>query len=124
MRTKLAVWSAMVLAGLALAGCDKGNERQLQGWVEAELVFISSDEQGRVENLKVREGDQVKQGDLLFAVDDDLHRLVDPEVPSQSQLELGRRGDSHPRRPTVREQLRENEPCRARSEDEHVGARS
>ena len=41
MRTKLAVWSAMVLAGLALAGCDKGNERQLQGWVEAELIFVS-----------------------------------------------------------------------------------
>ena len=74
MRTKLAVWSAMVLAGLALAGCDKGNERQLQGWVEAELVFISSDEQGRVETLKVREGDQVKQGDLLFSVDDDLQK--------------------------------------------------
>jgi HlyD family secretion protein len=74
MRTKLAVWSAMVLAGLALAGCDKGNERQLQGWVEAELVFISSDEQGRVETLKVREGDQIKQGDLLFSVDDDLQK--------------------------------------------------
>ena len=74
MRTKLAVWSAMVLAGLALAGCDKGNERQLQGWVEAELVFISSDEQGRVETLKVREGDQVKPGDLLFSVDDDLQK--------------------------------------------------
>ena len=74
MRTKFAVWSAMVLAGLALAGCDKGHEHQLQGWVEAELVFISSDEQGRIETLKVREGDQVKQGDLLFAVDDDLQK--------------------------------------------------
>jgi HlyD family secretion protein len=71
---KLAAVSAMVLAGLALAGCDKGNERQLQGWVEAELIFVSPDEQGRVENLKVREGDQVKQGDLLFSVDDDLQK--------------------------------------------------
>jgi HlyD family secretion protein len=71
---KFAVLSAMVLAGLALAGCDKGNERQLQGWVEAELIFVSPDEQGRVENLKVREGDQVKQGDLLFTVDDDLQK--------------------------------------------------
>jgi HlyD family secretion protein len=74
MRMKFAVLSAMVLAGLALAGCDKGNERQLQGWVEAELIFVSPDEQGRVENLKVREGDQVKQGDLLFTVDDDLQK--------------------------------------------------
>ena len=74
MRMKLAALSAMVLAGLALAGCDKGNEHQLQGWVEAELIFVSPDEQGRVETLKVREGDRVKQGDLLFTVDDDLQK--------------------------------------------------
>jgi HlyD family secretion protein len=74
MRMKLAALSAMVLAGVALAGCDKGNERQLQGWVEAELIFVSPDEQGRVENLNVREGDQVKQGELLFTVDDDLQK--------------------------------------------------
>jgi HlyD family secretion protein len=74
MRMKLAALSAMVLAGLALAGCDKANERQLQGWVEAELIFVSPDEQGRVETLKVREGDRVKQGDLLFSVDDDLQK--------------------------------------------------
>ena len=59
---------------LALAGCDKSNDRQLQGWVEAELIFVSPDEQGRVETLKVREGDRVKQGDLLFTVDDDLQK--------------------------------------------------
>jgi HlyD family secretion protein len=74
MSMKLAALSAMVLAGVALAGCDKSNERQLQGWVEAELIFVSPDEQGRIETLKVREGDQVKQGDLLFTVDDDLQK--------------------------------------------------
>ena len=47
---------------------------RLQGWVEAELIFVSPDEQGRVETLKVREGDRVKQGDLLFTVDDDLQK--------------------------------------------------
>ena len=58
MRMKLAAWPALVLASVALAGCDKGTERQLQGWVEAEMVFVSADEQGRVEALKVREGDR------------------------------------------------------------------
>ena len=72
MRTKLVALAAVALAGLALAGCDKHNDRQMQGWVEAELIFVSPDEQGRVETLKVREGDRVKKGDLLFAVDDDL----------------------------------------------------
>ena len=65
---------AAVMAVLALAGCDGGNDRVLQGWVEAELIFVSPDEQGRVETLKVREGDQVKKGDLLFTVDDDLQK--------------------------------------------------
>jgi HlyD family secretion protein len=74
MTMKLAAWSAMVLAGVALAACDKGPERQLQGWVEAELIFVSADEQGRVETLKVREGDRVQKGDLLFSVDDDLQK--------------------------------------------------
>jgi HlyD family secretion protein len=74
MRMKLAGFSALVLAGLMLAGCGKSNDRVLQGWVEAELVFVSADEQGRVETLKVREGDSVKKGDLLFTVDDDLQK--------------------------------------------------
>ena len=63
---------AMVLAGLALAGCSKSNDGTLQGWVEAELVFVSPDEQGRVELLNVREGDRVEKAAVLFTVDDDL----------------------------------------------------
>jgi HlyD family secretion protein len=62
------------LAGLVLAACAKSNDRVLQGWVEAELIFVSPDEQGRVETLKVREGDHVEKGALLFAVDDDLQQ--------------------------------------------------
>ena len=46
----------------------------MQGWVEAEIVYVSPDEQGRVETLKVREGDKVAQGDLLFTLDDDLQK--------------------------------------------------
>src|SRR5689334_589261 len=64
----------IVLSTLFLAGCDNSNDRILQGWVEAELIFVSPDEQGRVEMLKVREGDRVKKGDLLFTVDDDLQK--------------------------------------------------
>lgn len=59
---------------LALAACDGAHERQLQGWVEADLIFVSPDEQGRVEVLNVREGDTVHKGDLLFTVDNDLQK--------------------------------------------------
>ena len=74
MKKKLAGFSALLLAALALAGCDSRNDRALQGWVEADLIFVSPDEQGRVEVLKVREGDSVNKGDLLFTLDDDLQR--------------------------------------------------
>lgn len=72
MRTKIAGLAAAMLAALALAACDDGKTQVLQGWVEAELVFVSPDEQGRVETLNVREGDRVEKGALLFTVDDDL----------------------------------------------------
>ena len=72
MRTILAGLAA--LSALALAGCDNGKSQLLQGWVEAELIFVSPDEQGRVETLKVREGSRVEKGELLFTVDDDLQR--------------------------------------------------
>ena len=65
---------ALALAALVLAGCGDDKSRQLQGWVEAELIFVSPDEQGRVETEKVREGDHVKKGELLFTLDDDLQR--------------------------------------------------
>ena len=74
MRVNPVGFTAALLAALALAGCGKSKERTLQGWVESELIFISPDEQGRVEMLKVREGDSVQKGDLLFSVDDDLQQ--------------------------------------------------
>jgi HlyD family secretion protein len=43
-----------------------------QGWVEADLIFVSPDEYGRVETLSVREGDIVEKGAPLFTVDPDL----------------------------------------------------
>lgn len=73
MRRILAI-AVLSIAALALAACSNKNTPSLQGWVEAELIFVSSDEQGRVEQLNVREGSRVNQGEVLFTVDDDLQR--------------------------------------------------
>jgi HlyD family secretion protein len=62
----------LLLAGLTLAACDNRNDRAVQGWIEADLIFVSPDEQGRVETLNVREGDHVQKGAPLFTVDNDL----------------------------------------------------
>ncbi|MCC7254041.1 efflux RND transporter periplasmic adaptor subunit [Hyphomicrobium sp.] len=49
---------------------------QYQGWVEADLVFVSPDEEGRITNLAVREGATVNAGSPLFTLDDDLQRAA------------------------------------------------
>ncbi len=59
---------------LALGACAKGSGTTFQGWVEADLIFISPDEQGRVETMNVREGDRVEAGSLLFTLDADLQK--------------------------------------------------
>jgi len=63
-----------LLAVLLLVGCDTRKESTFQGWVEADLIFVSPDEAGRVETLTVREGDQVERGMLLFTIDPDLQQ--------------------------------------------------
>jgi len=57
-----------------LAGCNEPRNPGYQGWVEADMIFVSPDESGRVTRLNVREGDEVKAGDQLYSVDDDLQQ--------------------------------------------------
>ena len=61
-------------AALALAACSRAPDNVLQGWIEADLIFVSPDEQGRVETLQVREGDRIQSGSLLVTVDSDLQK--------------------------------------------------
>lgn len=49
---------------------------EFQGWVEANLIFVSPDEMGRVETLAVREGDAVAIGAPLFSLDSDLQKAA------------------------------------------------
>ena len=62
------------LALLALAACSKKADHGFQGWVEADLIFVSPDEAGRVDTLSVREGDRCETGAPLFAVDPELQQ--------------------------------------------------
>jgi HlyD family secretion protein len=72
-RLKFRVLLALALA-LALAGCNERKDPGYQGWVEADMIFVSPDETGRVTKLNVREGDEVKVGMPLYSVDDDLQQ--------------------------------------------------
>ncbi|MGZ5872432.1 MAG: HlyD family secretion protein [Bradyrhizobium sp.] len=59
---------------VVLAGCNEPRNPGYQGWVEADMIFVSPDESGRVTKINVREGDEVKAGVQLYSVDDDLQQ--------------------------------------------------
>ena len=68
------VLALALAAALVLAGCGNDKAPTYQGWVEAELIFVGPDEQGRIETLNVREGDQVALRAPLFTLDSDLQQ--------------------------------------------------
>ncbi len=69
------IWSVvLLLAAFALGGCGAPKDAGYQGWVEADLIFVSPDEQGRVVKLNVREGDRVEVGAPLYTLDDELQQ--------------------------------------------------
>jgi HlyD family secretion protein len=70
-RRVLQILVALALA-VVLAGCNERKDPGFQGWVEADMIFVSPDETGRVTRLGVREGEEVKTGEQIYAVDDDL----------------------------------------------------
>jgi HlyD family secretion protein len=72
-QTTLRILAIAALA-IALAGCNERKDPGFQGWVEADMIFVSPDESGRVTKLDVREGEEVKPGAQIYSVDDDLQQ--------------------------------------------------
>ena len=68
-----AILVALALAAV-LTGCKERRDPGFQGWVEADMIFVSPDESGRVTKLNVREGDEVKPGMQIYSVDDELQK--------------------------------------------------
>ncbi len=57
---------------VAVGGCNSDKRPLFQGWIEAELIFVGPDEAGRIEDLAVREGDQIERRSPLFSLDSEL----------------------------------------------------
>lgn len=89
---------AILVLATGLAGCKEKRDPGFQGWVEADMIYVSPDEAGRVTKLDVREGDVVKVGDTLYSVDDDL-QLADL---NQTKATLANAQQTHDRAESLR----------------------
>ena len=66
-----------------IAGCDRKSDRQVQGYVEGEFVYIASPLAGSLETLQVQRGAPVAAGDPLFALDDTQEKAARDEAQSR-----------------------------------------
>ncbi len=80
----LYLFPALVL----LAACGQNSNQKFQGWIEANLIFVGPDENGRIETMKVREGDSVTKRAPLFSLEADLQKA--DEVAARAALENAR----------------------------------
>lgn len=106
-----AALAAAVLIG-ALTSCQKTDPSLVQGYVEGEFVYVASPFGGRLDKLSVQRGDQVKAGQVLFALDaaseiaarDEAQRRVDQ---ARAQLADAKEGLRPTEMESIRAQLEE-----------------
>ena len=63
------ILSATTLAAAFITGCSSNSPDEFQGYVEGEYVYVASPLGGALTNLAVARGDEVKSGQLLFALE-------------------------------------------------------
>lgn len=77
------VGMALAILGLVTA-CGNSSRVRIQGYVEGEFVYVSSQLSGPLQNLEVYRGTEVKAGDPLFELD----RTVEKAALDQARAEL------------------------------------
>lgn len=104
-----AVIISILLTVLSMSACSTETPNVVQGYVEADFVYVASPVSGRLENLAVKRGDTVKQGQLLFELEKDPERSQADEahnhlIKAQKQFDDLQKG----LRPTEINALEEN----------------
>ena len=74
------------LMSLAMVACTpRGDEAAMSGYAEAELVYVAPSAAGTLQSLAVQRGDQVKKGQLLYALDADAELLGKQAAQARSE---------------------------------------
>ncbi len=83
-----------IIALSLLAACSEPEEKTFTGYVEAELLYLAPQDAGVVKTLSVREGDQVKTGDIVFTLDSKRAALAAKQALAAAQGVASRVADN------------------------------
>lgn len=61
--------AALALVGALFGGCSGNSSNEFQGYIEGEYVYVAAPLGGALTNLAVARGEEVKAGQLLFALE-------------------------------------------------------
>lgn len=106
-----------------LLGCKRPPSNLLQGYVEGEFVYVSSPLAGKLTKLNVQRGAQVKEGDVLFALEDVAETAARDEASHRLQqakntLEDAKKGKRPTEIASLEAQLKQSREVLALSEIE------
>jgi HlyD family secretion protein len=113
---------ALLLSAAFLGGCSGNSDREFQGYIEGEYVYVASPLAGALTNLAVARGDEVKAGQLLFALERESEAAALDEAQknlAQAQANLSRSQSEFERREKLR-----NDPAQVISAEELDQARA
>src|SRR5216117_3825389 len=71
---------AVACCCLALAACGKKDEPSWSGYADADYVYVAAPLAGSLATLRVKAGDAVKQGQPLFALENEAERAAREEA--------------------------------------------
>ncbi|GGP28292.1 HlyD family secretion protein [Silvimonas amylolytica] len=78
---------------LFLGGCSEPARNTWQGYVEGEFVYVSSSQPGRLDQLSVQRGQQVRQGQPLFALEAQDEAAAQRQAQQQLRVALAQLAD-------------------------------
>ena len=87
-------WRSVILAtALAAEGCEEPPDlKRLAGYIEADLVYLSSQEGGAIAEIMVKEGDAVDEGGIVFRLNPSKASIAIDEASAQAAARIDAAG--------------------------------
>lgn len=105
--TQRLTFAVTLVVSLVQSGCGRSSSDQVQGYVEGEFVYVASPYAGALESLSVRRGEQVGEGDPLFALEQVSEKAARDEAQKKLSQALANLDDAKKgKRPSEIESLK------------------